>query len=272
MSMAFAASTKNKNTIDLKCDFGTPKCDPQFNACYYCNVKDMVVKEQGTKVSNFKQLYTEESVIDTQILNIENQVVHFLPNGLSKFVPNTQVLKIQSSGLKSITFSDLSGFHHLKELFVTGNDLVALPANLIQIDANIVKVDFSNNKLKNVGLNFFESKNVHSASFLDNPCINAATEIYDIKGVEALGKQLTTSCPPTSSMLLSHINWLRYEKKELKAKLEKCDPNEKSKTTTQRPCRKREEVDFSMQVDMSTICDDEKSPQFNVNNRGVVKL
>jgi Leucine-rich repeat (LRR) protein len=266
MSLAYAAS--NYKTIDLKCDFGTPKCDPEFNACYYCNVKDMVVKERGTRVSSLKQMFSDDSVIDTQILNIENQVVHFLPTGLNKFVRKTKVLKIQSSGLKAIAYNDLKDFHNLKELYVTGNDLKTLPSNLLQIDADIVKVDFSNNKLANVGANFFDSKAIQSASFLGNKCIDSATEIFDFEGVKTLEENLTKSCPPTTTMLVSQINWLRYENKFMRGKLEKCDPKEKSKTTTQRPCRKREEVDFNMQVDMSTICQDEKSLTiFNVRNR-----
>lgn len=255
LTQTFAASI----CLNLKCEFGTPKCDPQFNACYYCNVKDIVVTERNLKVSSLKQASSGESVIDTQILRLENQIVIYLPSKLDKFAPKTQVLKIQSTGLKTLTHDDLKGFHHLRKLYVTGNELTTLPSNLLQIDADIVFVDFSNNKLINVGLNLFDSKAIRSASFINNLCISSSAGSYDLDGVKALEELLTNSCPPTHEMLLSQIEWLRSEKKILQEKLSICKPFGSSKTTTRRPCRKREEVDFRLQVDLSTICQDDES-------------
>lgn len=98
-------------------------------------------------------------------MTIENKIAHFFKRGLGKFVPNTEILKIQLIGLLALTFTHLDGFHQLREWIVTGNDLTSLPSNLLPIDADIDKNSLSNNKLQQVVLNFFDTKTLRRASF-----------------------------------------------------------------------------------------------------------
>ena len=242
-------------TVVLRCDFGTPKCDPEFRACYFCNIQNMNVREKNVKVSSLKATSSDEGVNDTQILIMENQIVYFMPKQFTNFVPKTKVLKIISSGLRELSFNDLKEFHHLTELYVTGNELTFLPFNLLQIDANIAQIDFSGNKIKNVGINFFYSKNIYGAKFLNNVCINTSSDSLE-DGVSGVAKQLEIKCPPTHPMIIDQINWLQNESKLMREKLAKCYPQGFLQTTTNRPCRKRAEVDFRGQVDLTTLCRD----------------
>lgn len=208
--------------VDLLCDFGTPKCDPQLQACYYCNVKNMNVLEKNVEVSSLKEIFNGDSVNDTQILTILKQIVYYLPRKFPIFVPKTQILKIIASGLKAITLDDLQDFHYLREIHMTNNDIEILPSNLLQISSDVNVIDFSGNKIKHVGFNFFDNKNIYLAKFHHNLCVNIGSDLLEPDSVKTVENELQISCQPTHQMIIDQINWLRHERQNLIERLRKC--------------------------------------------------
>lgn len=150
-------------------------------------------------------------------LSINNQICQYVPVDTDKFFPNLETLRIWSSGLTRIIQADLKGFKELRELLVPLNEIESLDSDLFLQNKKIARIDFSRNKLKNVGLAFFTSlKGLTYANFINNNCIDES-----FKGDKAAFiDNIREKCPPTLNQLKNDVVILAQENEALKAVIE----------------------------------------------------
>ena len=106
-------------------------------------------------------------------LVFREQTIKRLPKGLGKFFPSLKVLKFEFSALESLEQSDLSSFKFLKALYLQFNNIEKLEEGLFEYNPELWNVNFSDNKIKSVGVDLLKSlKKLTYACFNRNKCIN----------------------------------------------------------------------------------------------------
>jgi hypothetical protein len=153
-------------------------------------VDDLTITERGAVMN--PSPYDDNNNIKG--LEIENQIVHYVPKVTEKFAKRLEDLQIYVCGLKEVRKEDLEQFPQLKDLSLAWNDLQWLEGDLFAFNPKLEVVSFDGNqKLKYIGANLLDSlSELWSANFLSAGCIyfNA----FDPEGLEELKAELKTDC------------------------------------------------------------------------------
>lgn len=153
--------------IPLQCDSFTNEelcCDLKLR----CNVKNLVVNSRDTFISqiidqNGTEIKDGLKAIDA--LNIHEQQVKFIPQDITKFLPNLKAIVIDGSNLESIEKEDLKQFgKKLKFLHVGRNKLTSLSSDLVEYTPSLKYFYFHENPLKFIGSGII--KNLKQLEFL----------------------------------------------------------------------------------------------------------
>lgn len=148
--------------LDLQCSFSGNVCS--VSSLQVTSPNQNVITVNGQNES----FYRTRSV---KKLSIGDKNINFMPNGIEKFFPDLESIRICNSNLKSIDQADLKPFGKLRNLDVERNDLVFLDSELFEFNPEIETLDFYNNKLRYVGENIFKSlSKLNIADFNNNPC------------------------------------------------------------------------------------------------------
>lgn len=147
-----------------------------------------------------------------------DQIVTFLPSGLSQYFPYLTVFKIWSSELRSFTQADVRGMKHLTDLSLSGNHLETLDSNLFEYNQRLIKIDFTRNRLRHIGTNLLKPlKSLMFADFYQNDCISDGAR-YNF---DSLQLKLREKCKPTRDMMIIEIESLSEEIESLKREVDK---------------------------------------------------
>jgi len=119
---------------------------------------------------------------DVTTLTIDNQNSIHLPINLATFLPKLQKLSVHQSKLIAIGRDELNGYSDLKEVAITGNDVVTLPSDTFANTPNLLTIDISSNKLTELPAGIFSS--LINLQFV-NASSNALNELRD----DLFGKQ-----------------------------------------------------------------------------------
>lgn len=160
-------------SIKINCEFSfVDNCDLN---CYQCSTVKLIVTKPNQNVTDINGENLEyETSEDVNTLRIIDQIVKFLPSRLSHHFPYLMVLKIWSSGLSRLVQEDLKEFKYLTDLSVSGNYLETLNSDLFEFNHHLKHVDFTRNRLKNVGLNLLKPlTKLVFADFYQNDCIRS---------------------------------------------------------------------------------------------------
>jgi Leucine-rich repeat (LRR) protein len=126
-------------------------------------------------------------------IDIHNQVVYFIPEGLGELFPNLTNLLITSSKLKVLVKKDLQQFPNLERLYLNDNKIHFLPGDLFEENPEIRAIFISRNRISRVGHNLLTPLNkLEYAKFDRNECID---EIYDKSEIASLSTDLEALCP-----------------------------------------------------------------------------
>jgi hypothetical protein len=110
---------------------------------------------------------------EVKLLWIHDCTLMFVPEGMGKFFPKLQSLKIWGSKLEKVTKKDLAQFPLITEVSICHNELKFLPGDLFEANPELTFVDFSRNKIRRISSGFLEPltelQRVHLHS---NLCIN----------------------------------------------------------------------------------------------------
>lgn len=228
LTLLFIVSTK---AVNINCKFnhlaanifsgnfvgGSKSCDLN---CYQCTVQKLIITKPNQTVSAINGNHQDEDIVDVYevvILKIFDQIVNYFPSRFDDHFPFLTSLKIWSSGLRSFKQADIKEFKYLSDLSLTGNLLETLDSNVFQFNIRLMKIDFTRNRLKHVGLNLLRPlKNLIFADFYQNDCISdgARYSFGDLK------TNLRENCKPTREMLLLDIESLSNEVEALEREVE----------------------------------------------------
>lgn len=116
------------------------------------------------------------------------------PRNLDLIFPNLISITLSGSQVSFISSVDLMGWPNLTVFSAERNQFVVLEGNLFEHTPLITRINFSSNKIENVGTNLLS--NLNSLTYVDfrtNPCINTAAATPQL--IASLKSQLVTKCP-----------------------------------------------------------------------------
>lgn len=204
--------------------------------CYQCEVHKLVITKPNQTLTAINGYHHEDdSSRDVVTLKIIEQIVNFLPSGVSQHFPYLTVLRIWSSGLRSFTQEDVRNMKYLTDLSLSGNFLESLDSDLFNYNPRLIKVDFTRNRIKHVGSNLMRPlRSLSVIDFYHNDCVNDGARY----SFEDLKIKLRDTCPPTIAMMFQEIESLSNEIESLEQEVEKrekkikiCEEEKNSHTT-----------------------------------------
>ena len=119
--------------FDLQCTIKTTSKLPNFGPTEKCRTSNLQITSRGQTVTsvNGQDLNTFNGS-NFKTIEIGQQTVHFLPNGLGNFFPNLEEMRIDKSSLKEVNKDDLAQLPKLKQLWLFNNDFQSLPSDLFE--------------------------------------------------------------------------------------------------------------------------------------------
>lgn len=139
---------------------------------YQCEVPSLVITTRSTIIANILGLHNpEKNDNDVKVINVDHQIVHYLPSGFENYFLNVEGLQITHCHLKEINRTNLEPFPHLRVLLLHNNDLISLESDLFQSNIGIRHINFENNSITYIGGNILENlHNLDAIAFLGNSC------------------------------------------------------------------------------------------------------
>lgn len=124
---------------------------------------------------------------------IDYRLFSKVPRDLERFFPNLVALRLQWTGLTTLSSEELAPWPNLEYLDVSINDIEELDADLFQYSPKLRWISFEGNSILKVGIGLLSSLNeLTYINFLNNPCINV--QAYTPELIENLQQQLLTQC------------------------------------------------------------------------------
>lgn len=132
---------------------------------------------------------------DVKFLFIAGQSLEFIPSGIGEFFVNLLAVTIGSSGLQTISSSDLQQFPGLLYLDLPHNRLVSLDGDLFRFTPNLQNLFLNGNRIEHIGYNLFDSLDaLDQINLSGNECTSGRATTR--AAVLELAAQLLDSCPP----------------------------------------------------------------------------
>jgi hypothetical protein len=165
---------------------------------YQCDTDGMNIESHSTLKAATGQHMSGKTDSDVTRLNLENQVLHYIPAGLENIFPNLIAIRIASCHLKTISASNLSPFPNLVDINLPFNDIESLPADLFSVAGSKIQyVYFGGNKITYTGIDVLKglsSPVFYEINFGGNPCVDLVVAQDDTAGLNNLQTLLNTNC------------------------------------------------------------------------------
>lgn len=117
----------------------------------------------------------------------------FIPEGMGDFFPQLSGFEIAYTKINSLKKADLAQFPKLKELWIYGNEVHTLPANLFEGTRGLHFIDFSGNKIVRIGKGILRPLELlDKVNFESNVCIDKS--MYNKFGVNSLVATMESDC------------------------------------------------------------------------------
>lgn len=182
--------------------------------------QDAITKIEGQHESS--QSNAALSNDNVNALRIFEQICHFFPSGIEKFLKNLEGIAVQNSQLRDIRKNDLKPFRELKSLSLYGNNLISLEFGLFVYNKKLELVSIYNNKLLYIASDFFEiNSNLKKAIFTGNLCVDFGA--FDENEIIILKQKINENCKPTFDMI--HLNNLEVKSTKLEDDYNKISSN-----------------------------------------------
>jgi hypothetical protein len=135
-----------------------------------------------------------------KMIDIQNQVVNFIPEGLEKFFPNIEGLSITASKLKRVGKKDMQQFPKLKILYLSSNDLEFLPSDLFEGNLELRSFAVFANPFTHFGHKLVTPlQKLEAAIFPYGSCVK---QFYFRSKIPSIGDDLRANCTePTQEMI-----------------------------------------------------------------------
>lgn len=127
---------------------------------------------------------SQQTNADVQALIVYNEKsLNRLPQNIGKFFPKIQALVWTHGNITSLVAEDLEQMNKLVILVLSHNKIVTLSGDLFKNMPELLLIEFNNNLIEHVDKDLLlNGKNLDSADFKENPCIDAAaTTTYEFR-------------------------------------------------------------------------------------------
>jgi hypothetical protein len=185
-------------SVKINCWFhiGTSGIAP-FNY-YQCDTVGVNIQSYSTLTGATGLHMPRKTNLNVKRLNIDHQVVYYIPAGLENIFPNLIAIRIAFCQLKTISASNLSPFPNLVEINFPFNDIEILPADLFSVAGKKAQyVDFGGNKITKTGkdvLQGLSSPVFQSINFGGNTCVNLNVGPNDTVSLNNLQALMNANC------------------------------------------------------------------------------
>lgn len=183
------------NSLTLNCNFKYLKDldEPETREIYACesiNFTNFEKKEPINYVTNLHEIGRQNR--DVKVFIIKHQTCHYLPAKIENFFAFVQEIEVDSSNLKQLFRENFARLPELKMAIFPNNELEFLPDDLFIYNFKLTHLDFSQNQIKNVGINFFKS--LHKLRYLlfDNDCYVGYAYVFE--EVQVLKEEILSNC------------------------------------------------------------------------------
>lgn len=123
------------------------ECEFKENKTEICFAKELNVESSKAKI--FK-VNGQGSFKDVTALVIENQIMNFMPQQLSKVFPKLEKLSIIASQLTTLSIDSFSGLKSLKWLEIRDNNLTSIDAQTFSAVPQLERLDLSSNHIQSL--------------------------------------------------------------------------------------------------------------------------
>ena len=171
--------------VEIECEFSIE--NHLIGEVYSCKAKGLLdTSEDGFVETIFGDHLPGKSNLDVNMLQIDDQKLNFFPSNIENFLPNLEVLKIVSSGLKILSQGNFETFADLKLVDLSDNEIESLDEDLFTFNPALKHILLDSNKIKNIAANIFEPLHgLESVSLKNNDCIDDSwskpEDIADLK-------------------------------------------------------------------------------------------
>lgn len=170
------------NSMTLNCNFlyvkDLEEPERQIYTCESINFTNQVQHVQINYVTNLHEMGKRDR--DVKVFIIKQQVCHFLPLRIENFFPYLQELEVDTSGLKKLYRNNFEPLENLRMAIFPGNELEFLPGDLFAYNHRLTHIDFSQNKIKSIGRDIFDTLyNLKYLMFDENDCYQGFGIVLD---------------------------------------------------------------------------------------------
>lgn len=170
--MAFATGL---DAIVVNCEFYVTSKETfgPLQHPYQCKAKDLNVVGYATVDKINGNHLTGKTHSDTTLINVRKLKFDRLPKGFDTFFKNLEGIFAFSTGMKTVVKDDMVVFPKLRYLDMGFNHITTLPSDTFEGNPELEWIDFSDNKLQNVGVNFLvPMTKLNYADFQSNRCVD----------------------------------------------------------------------------------------------------
>lgn len=153
---------------------------------YSCDVYHLRIRNANKTIDDVKGEHARgKSNSDVKALFINDKTCFFVPKGIGRFFKHLENLQIRNSALNEVSKVDLRPFSELIGLWLDGNNLKFLEADLFEFNRNLQFIDFRNNRIQTISADILDPIfNLREILFSGNVCIsNDARNLDQLKDV-----------------------------------------------------------------------------------------
>lgn len=136
--------------ITLNCDFSPSQ------EGHICTARSFNITSRNITVIRVSGDYFN-GVDNGNVMNliIYKQNCQFIPEGISNFFKNLEILTISRSNLMALRFTDFLGLQNLRKIFIVGNQISSIDGQTFKSIPNLEVLDLSSNKIKSIPFEAF---------------------------------------------------------------------------------------------------------------------
>ncbi|CAH1733879.1 unnamed protein product [Chironomus riparius] len=136
--------------ITLNCDF-SPSQDGHI-----CTARNLNITSRNITIIRVSGEYFN-GVGNGNVMNliVTQQNLRYIPEGISNFFKNLEILTISRSNLMALRFTDFLGLQKLRKIFIVGNHISSIDDQTFKSIPNLEVLDLSSNKIKSIPFEAF---------------------------------------------------------------------------------------------------------------------
>ncbi|CRL03593.1 CLUMA_CG016779, isoform A [Clunio marinus] len=138
-------SSKKSDSLTVKCR------EKRINSYDGCDLRKLRISSRNESIE------IEDTLKEIKALRIENGIVHYLPENIMKSFPNSLILHVLNSELKSINQNDLKGMTNLEDVNLHRNKIKSLDVDTFKDLKELKSLDMSNNEIELILSKLFQS-------------------------------------------------------------------------------------------------------------------